>query len=465
MKKLLLLTILLIAFQAKSQWAGAYYDTLTHNSLRDELNHQCIDIDKTGKLHVVYKRENPVSGWSFFYRQRDLSSVWSPEDSVASDVGFDPVIAASNIAGDAYVAYEGGASSIYDIFLSSYSAGLWTNQQITNDAAEDMTPTIDVDSAGYVHLAWTSIDSFGNYLIKYATNIGGVWRKQELSANQLGLFGSGAIPEIAVEKPGIAHIVYRGGVPNAYKIYHAFNNAPGDSTWTYDILTTSNMEDLQSAIAIDHAENIHVLVSGDDGFGFPVNAFYLKKPFGSPSFEPAVRAASAYHAAVGDLFIDSHDVPHIVLNELSGNFLTGNIIYADSTDWTGITLLQTNDVYEAHLVIDADDHAYMAGFRGNSFADEEIIVYGADNTTGMDILPSKNPLMKIITTDNNIRVIFNTDYNGILNCMGVDGKTIYKHNGNYRKDEFINITNVSSGIYFITAASQTNRSVIKIAVR
>ncbi len=449
MKRLFLLPVLLFAINASAQWTGATLDSLTHNTSRDEVGHQCVAIDKSNELHVVYSRENPGMGNNIFYRHRDLLSNWSAEDSVTGQLANNPVVAASNVSGEAYVAYDAVDTLDREIYACSNAGGTWNCTRVTSDNIDDFSPSIAVDSSGFIHLAWVSEVSAGNFKIKYATNLSGTMTIQTISISLLGQFGSGASPMIGVENDGLAHIVFRGDNGNGYHIHHVFNDAPGDSLWSLDYINTPNDEDLSSSIEVDDDGVVHVLVSGDDCFGCPVRCYYQKKQPNDTAFSGALDVAPGFVVSAGDLFVDDNKVPHVVLNEISGNIYTGNVIYADSLDWNGYVLLNTMDIYEANMVMDEEGHATLVAYRGNTLQDEEVIFFGIPNTVGINTVHKKDSPFKIFSEAGNLKISFSENFSGRLMVSTIDGKVVYDKTGSFQKNQTSDLKNLSKGIYII----------------
>ena len=465
MKNLLLIILFIISIQVNAQWIGATFDTLTHNSVRDEVNQQSMDIDQSGIIHVVYTREIPGSGWNIYHKKRYVNSTWSQEEQVTTQTGYGPVIVASNVAGHAYVAYEGTYNSFEEIFVCSDSLGFWNCQQLTFDSTNNTSPSIDIDGSGYIHLAWIGIDNVGDYKIMYANNIGGFWNRQILTTSQLGMFGSGAAPQIAVDKNGNAHISFRGDMGQGYKIQHAYNDSPNSSNWNYELIITPNDEDLSSSIEVDKDTIVHLLVSGDDGFGTDAEAFYQTRTFSDLSFNQPITVASSFRGTVGDLFIDHDGQPHVVLNEISGNIYTGNIIYANPNSWNGITLLNSGDLYGANLVLDEHDNAYLLAYQGNTFPTEEVVFYGADTSVNTINVVERSSPFKIISSENSLRISFNENYSGRLSCSSVDGKIVFNEERNFLKDESFTIANLASGVYVTSSENKERTFVTKVFIK
>jgi hypothetical protein len=138
------------------------------------------------------------------------------------------------------------------------------------------------------------------------------------------------------------------------------------------------------------------------------------------------------------------------MNEVSGNIYTGNVIYADSLDWNGSMLTNTNDIYEGNLVLNSDNQAYLCAYRGNTFADEEIIVLGAQSTIGIQQPETKCDLFSVSTQSGSVQLIFKEDYSGSLKCLDASGRIVFSKTGKFLKDDEEVISSLTSGVYFLS---------------
>jgi hypothetical protein len=466
MKKLILSTIIaLFTFCADAQFTGASFDTLTHNSDRDEVSAQHFDIDNTGSLYIVYQRADTAGGWNLFFRKRIQGFSWEPEVSVSTQKGFNPALAVNKITGTSYVAYESDASVNKEIVLCSDSGGVWNCSTVSTSLLDDIYPSVAVDTGGSIHLAWIGTDSAGAYKIMYATNASGTWNIQELTASQLGQFGSGAAPQIATDEQGAAHIVYRGGNSGSYKIHHAFNTTIGGTIWGYDYITTPNAEDFSAAITVGKDTVVRVLISGNDGFGFPNHAYFVTKPYTAVAFDTAMAIAPGFSGTVGDIFTDSLYVSHFVLNEVSGNIYTGNVIYATDVFATGSLALNSADTYNANFVLDRDLHGFISAYQGNTFATEEVIVYGyIYPLNGISTIKNSSAFASVYLSSDGLHIKFMHDFKGEITLSSMDGKMIKLQGSDFSAGQEIVENNLAAGIYIIDLSSHTGTQKIKFTM-
>ncbi|MFX0200500.1 MAG: T9SS type A sorting domain-containing protein [Candidatus Hodarchaeota archaeon] len=192
----------------------------------------------------------------------------------------------------------------------------------------DCSPTIAIDNLGYFHVAYITDDpGSGQYKIVYSfwDTVG--WHIQTLTDSYLGPYGTGASPYIAVSPQGIAHIVYRGGDYGNYHIHHAWNDSVGGSTWNYEILMSGNGNDFAATLVIEGDEDLHLAVSGNDGFGFPGRVYYFYQPVGQ-SWQTPELASLSYSATRPAISVDFYGSPHVLWLETSGTMYTGNIFYS-----------------------------------------------------------------------------------------------------------------------------------------
>lgn len=399
---------------AKAQWTNAVLDSLTNNNFRDEVKRQSITVDESNTIHVVYMRARPAGGWVIYYRQKPDNLQWNNEILI-SDSGFaafTPAIAVDNNSYVPYVVYTQDQGAGLEIFLASDNGGGWISTPVTANNIDDEAPTIAVDENGNVHLAWISLDSLGIYRIFYSTNISGNWDTQILANSNLGQFGTGAYPFIATTKGGTAHIIYRGGGFSNYNIDHAYNAGPGSSLWQYENIITPNSEDYSGVMTIGPDSTINVAITGSGGFGFPNDVYYLYKPEGQQwSFPELIN--SGFNGEAFSIFSDTSGFVHISINEISGNFYTGNVYYASDLQggggWLVAPLLTTNDIYNASIILDNQNDGYMLAFQGTTFETQEIVVYGkTDTVTGInnlivfdEIMVYPNPVTDVLKIDGN----------------------------------------------------------------
>lgn len=372
-----LVCFLCASVRAAAQWAGASHDTLTRDAIRDEIDKQSLAVDESNTLHAVWRKANPGEGWRLFYSKKVPSGPWSPPREIADStlLIFRYALAVNPRTGMPYVAFEQESAVPREIILARDSAGTWVHTRITENASEDVSPSIALDSAGFVHLAWIGQDAFSNWRIAYATNRSGVWRTHLLTTSEPGPFGSGAEPFIAVTTAGVAHIFYRGGDFGTYHIHHAWNAQPGDTTWAYEIVTTPNGNDFSARAVIDAQGAIHLLASGNDGFGFPPRAYYVTKPAAGGWSTPQ-HANQGGNGWGGSLVMDRFGIAHITWDETSGNIYTGNLFYATNRTgtWTNSPILSDGKTYSGSLVLDGTGKGHAIAFNGETFQTQEILV-------------------------------------------------------------------------------------------
>ncbi len=369
--------LLLTTVHTAAQWTGASHDTLTRDATRDEVEKQALAVDLSNTLHAVWKKANPGGGWRLFYSKKVPSGTWSPPREVADSnlLIFQYALAVNRQSGVPYVAFERESAVPREIILARDSAGMWVHTRITANASEDVSPTLALDSAGYLHLAWIGQDTSSNWKIAYATNRSGVWQTQLLTASEPGPFGSGAEPFIAVTPAGIAHIFYRGGDFGTYHIHHAWNAQPGGTTWAYEIVMTPNGNDFSAHAVIDAQGTIHLLASGNDGFGFPPRAYYLTKTAAGGWSTPQ-HANQGGNGWGGSLVIDRFGIAHITWDETSGNIYTGNLFYATnkSGQWASVPILSDGKTFSGSLTVDGTGKGHAIAFNGETFQTQEILV-------------------------------------------------------------------------------------------
>lgn len=352
-----------------AQWQNPVIDTITNTQIHKETGLQSLCLDSLDRVHIVWKQQS-TGGWRIYYSTNSPGGTWIAPQEVgdSTQAAFDPAIAWWSAGGIPFVVYEQDS----EIYAALLSGNMWQAESITANGQLDRSPTIAIDDVGLPHVAWITDDSStGQYKIAYAMGylVGPSisWSIQTLMGSDLGPYGTGAAPFIAVFPQGIAHIVYRGGDYGNYHIHHAWNDAPGDTNWNYEILYSGNANDFSSAMVIDDQGECHLAMSGNDGWGFPGRVYYFHKPFGQPwqQYELASLSGSAAQPSIS---VDENNSPHVVWMETSGNFYTGNIFYSakDSAGSWQVTLVIGNDHFVPSFQIDQQGYGHFACHTGGN---------------------------------------------------------------------------------------------------
>jgi hypothetical protein len=354
-----------------AQWGNPVVDTITATQAREETSLQSLCIDDSGWVHLVWKQQQML-GWRIFYCTNSPTGIWSVPEEVGDSTAasFNPGIAVSSGSGIPFVAFQQDE----EIYLAYRTGAIWHRNPITSNTQLDCSATIAVDATGLVHLAWITDDPLsGQYKIAYAMGDTLYCNVQTLAGSDLGPFGTGAAPFIAVSPEGIAHVVYRGGDYGNYHIHHAWNDSLGSADWNYEILYSGNANDFSSAMVIENDGDCHLAVSGNDGWGFPGKVFYLSRPANQPwqQYELASLMGSATEPA---LSIDNYGAPHIVWMETSGNLYTGNIFYSnkDSTGTWQVTSVIGTDHFFPSFQVDQQGYGHFSCHTGGNTGDYDV---------------------------------------------------------------------------------------------
>lgn len=321
---LLLLTISLVAW---AQWVTMSIDTLTATITTKTMTMQALAIDNSQTLHAVWTERIGSGINRIFYAQKHLDSSWTIPELVADSTNADPVMGVEPNTGRIHIAYTVTLGTYPELFYATNQSGSWERIRLTANDVYDYTPTIAVKGTS-AHIAWITIDSAGAYRIAYGIYSAGNWQSDILDGSQLGDFGLGAAPYLALEPEGIPHISYRGGNYGNYHIHHA-ENPFGDTTWRYEILYTVNGNDFTSALAAKRSGEIFLVASGNDGWGFPFRTCYLHRPPNSSNWEPYQLMTADASATLRGFAMDSNYV-HITWERVSGHILTEEIYHCSN---------------------------------------------------------------------------------------------------------------------------------------
>ncbi|MEO0086000.1 MAG: hypothetical protein ABIK37_05155 [candidate division WOR-3 bacterium] len=354
-------------------WTTLSLDTVTHTRARKWTTLQAIAADDTGYLHACWVEGIGSTPKRVLYSRRPPGGAWNVAETVGTGSDTRAALAVETRTGRAHIAWAAILGDTTDLCYSTNSAGPWQTFRITSDTVPDFAPSIALENDSVPHIAWITREPGVAYRIGYATNRTGVWTASRLSQSQLGQFGSGAQPFLAISPSGRAHAGYRGGDYGDYHIHHAENSAPGDTHWVYEILTTGNLNDFTAALAAKAQEELALVCSGNDYWGAPFRTYYLHRPAGSSVWDPAELMTASASATLEGFCVDGNNV-HATWQVVNGNVLAEQIwhvsdsagywfnspVRADSHTSRGALAVDRNHCGHALVVIEtpADTELY-----------------------------------------------------------------------------------------------------------
>lgn len=371
-----------------AQWENATIEPITNTQVRKETVTQSLDLDSNDHAHLVWKQMQENNSWHIYYSTNSPTGVWLPPQEVGDSTqsSSSPALAFSSISFQPFIVFEQES----EIYFAYQSESIWQRQQVTYNAQLDCSPTIAVDNLGNIHLAWITDDlDTGEYKIAYAFGDTTNWDIQTLVGSNLGPYGTGASPYIAVSSQGITHIVYRGGTYGDYHIHHTWNDSYGGSNWSYEIIVSGNINDFSSVLVIEDDSDLHLAVSGNDGWGFPGRVYYLYQPDGQ-IWEPYELSSLTYSAVNPSIALDANGNPHIIWMETSGNFYTGNIFYShkeESGNWQ-VSSVISGDYFYPSFKVDNQGFGHIGCNTGGNTGNYDIYhIQSGESLTPSEVFP------------------------------------------------------------------------------
>ena len=295
---------------------------------------------------------------------------WTPAKRLSWTAGFSglPRIAADT-SGDLYVVWEENLSAMNtEIFFkkSTSGGGTWTTaQNITRNFSMSWWPDIAVDSLRNLHLTWTDDVYTANPDVCYkrSTNQGATWSEHRLlTCND---FEPCQEPRLAADSSGNLHVV--AAYPPFWSIEEteiSYMRSPDRGiTWEEDWFVTSNSgESVNPALAVDSADNPHLVWSDDTDGNYEI--FYKKSKDRGVTWSSRKKLTrTSTYSGYPDIAVDSLDNLHVVWSEdINGN---GDIFYKKGTDagatWPlGMRLTNTAAGSEhPAIAIDSSNHIHV----------------------------------------------------------------------------------------------------------
>ena len=376
--------LLLVTALASGQWQTNSIDTLTPTPGRCWVGLQAVAVDDAGTLHAAWSEDGAGGARCILYARRPSDSAWSVPDTVTGQAGSAPALGVEPASGRPHVAYNWPSDAGSDVYYATPTDSGWQPVRLTDNDHYDISPTIALEG-DRPHVAWITVDSTDAYRIGYASNRSGSWSAQMLLGSQLGGFGTGAAPFLAVEPGGRAHVSYRGGDYNDYSIHHAENRSPGDTAWDYEILSSVNLQDYSSALAAGDSGELLLALSGNDGWGMPFRSCYLRRVAGAPNWDPYQLMTGSSSAALRGFAVHGSAV-HITWERISGNIATGELYHCSnaSGSWFCSDLRPDGMTHSGALVMDASHAGHCLAVSGPGLDSQQVFCIHSEPFTSVE---------------------------------------------------------------------------------
>jgi len=370
-----MLTIIIFTGAAHAQWNNAATEPLSIGPDNDQLSKSALAIDGMGNLHAIMMRQPAAGDNDFYYFTKPSNGAWSapvPFGNHAKQL-LSPYLSVHKPSGTPYVAYlEDGA-----LKLAVCASGVWTYHDLSTAGVTKLySPSIDVDSLGYAHIAVIN-ETGSTYKMSY-----GYWDKaqfhfQTITNSELGGFGSGASPSICALSTGSVAISYRGGNYPGYRIDVAENTALGGASWRIETMVNPGYDCYSPSIKATANNDLYLAYHGNMGWGMPNSVFYTTKPSGSPSFAAGSVVSGKLYGGGAKLSVEENGHAHIIFEEISGNFYTEVICYASNSTgaWNCEVLLKASKLYPS-FVMDSSGNGSLVYSEYAGYMNYDIYYYG-----------------------------------------------------------------------------------------
>ncbi len=246
-------------------------------------------IDSNGTAHIAYEDALKL------YYTNDVNGSWRVPEFISgtSNVG-GTVSLDVDSAGKIHIAFDGD-SGFTDVFTYAENTnGIWSIEVVQTYSS---WYSLAVDKVNRPHVAYY-YDYDG---LNYAFKSGGSWTHQNVdSSGSIGTY-AGRYPDLALDSSGKAHIVYFDYLTSSIKYA---NNSAG--SWNIETVTTGGVY-WSGAIALDSGNNPYVAYAknGNIVYSQRTNSGWVEEIVATGSYE-------VNNAATIDIALDASGIPYIL---------------------------------------------------------------------------------------------------------------------------------------------------------
>ncbi len=347
MKAILLLVALVCANMAYAQWD---FDNAVPLGFASTPLTKSLAVDLDGNVHAVFRNGTTVR----YYMRDETTGNWLAAEIVTDSLSAGQI-------GEVAIAWNPDSQQPIIVFQSNAriwfaerdANGTWLRQMLGDSTEDAYSPDVACNSVGTIYAVYITDDE-GDYQLDYGYYNGLTWEFNDIAAD-IGDFGLGASPRIAVDQNDAGHVVFRGGNFGSYNAQHATNEQGGSNDWVVTTLTVPHPESYPGDIAADANGGIYCVSSGSEGFGIPRPVYYhYRAPGGDWSF--GTDASGNENAGEPIIALDPNGDPHVLSLQISGNFYTGTMFYSTAVWAWQIGVVYGNAEGAPAFAIDAEGY-------------------------------------------------------------------------------------------------------------
>ncbi len=321
---------------------SAWYWTTTEVVSTDstgESDRPSLATDSVGTVHIAWQDVTDYDGseadMDIFYKRWDSSSsAWTTTEVVSTEStghSYNPSLAVDTL-GNVHIAWQdatdyAGAGTEYDIFYKRWdsSSSAWTTTEVvsTESTDESYYPSLAIDSAENVHIAWYDWIDFDSRDIFYKRwdSSSSAWTTTEVVSTEST--GNSYNPSLATDVAGNVHIGWydetnydSSGTDNDI-FYKCWNDSISTWTTTEVVSTESTGHSYRPSLATDATGTIHITwydwTDYDGAGGTEPDIFYKRWDVSTSVWTTTevVSTESTGHSYIPSLVVDDEENVYI----------------------------------------------------------------------------------------------------------------------------------------------------------
>jgi hypothetical protein len=232
-----------------------------------------IAIDSSDNIYLVWADETPGNPEIYYKKSTDGGTSWTTKRLTWKPGWSERPVIVLDSNDNIHVAWYDYSPGNYEIFYKKSTDGgtSWTTKSMTSSSSSSIFPEIAIDSKDHIDVIYRNdMPGNGEIFFKRSTDGGSLWATSRLTWNS----GASHGPTITIDSANNIHVAWFDWTPGNFEIYYKRSTNEGVTWGGPHRLTWNAGSSNFPRLASDSSNNIHMVWQDESSGNFEI--YYRK---------------------------------------------------------------------------------------------------------------------------------------------------------------------------------------------